>query len=92
MGQPMQMRSRQGRSQQPSYDRTWAEIDALLEEAVAEVKTQHAKYMLRKMTGPKEAKYRALMKFQRAKGIVDTLKWTVGVRGQSSPLEESLGE
>jgi len=76
----------------PSYDRTWAEIEALLDEAVAEMKAQHAKYMLRKMTGPKEAKYRALMKFQRAKGIVDTLKWTVGVRGQPSPVEEGLGE
>jgi len=76
----------------PSYDRTWAEIEALLDEAVQEMKAQHSKYMLRKMTGPKEAKYRALMKFQRAKGIVDTLKWTIGVRGQSSPLDEGLGE
>ena len=76
----------------PSYDRTWAEIEALLDDAVQEMKAQHAKYMLRKMTGPKEAKYRALMKFQRAKGIVDTLKWTIGVRGQSSPLDEGLGE
>ena len=88
----MQMKSQPSRSQQPSYDRTWAEIDALLDEAVAEMKTQHAKYTLRKITGPKEAKYRALMKFQRAKGIVDTLRWTVGVLGQHSPLEEGLGE
>ena len=76
----------------PSYDRTWAEIEALLDEAVQEMRAQHSKYMLRKMTGPKEAKYRALMKFQRAKGIVDTLKWTIGVRGQSSPLDEGLGK
>ncbi|MGA0241063.1 MAG: hypothetical protein ACO3L7_06970, partial [Poseidonia sp.] len=64
----------------------------LLDEAKAEMKAQHAKYMLRKMTGPREAKYRALMKFQRAKGIVDTLKWTIGVRGQASPMDEGLGD
>jgi len=76
----------------PSYDRTWAEIEALLDEAKAEMKSQHAKYMLRKMTGPRNAKYRALMKFQRAKGIVDTLKWTIGIRGQASPMDEGLGD
>lgn len=77
---------------QPSYDRTWAEIESLLEQAVSEMKAQHAKYTLRKIAGPKEAKYRALMKFQRAKGIVDTLKWTIGVRGQASPMDEGLGD
>jgi len=76
----------------PSHDRKWAEIEALLDEAKAEMKAQHARYMLRKMTGPREAKYRALMKFQRAKGIVDTLKWTIGVRGQASPMDEGLGD
>jgi len=76
----------------PSYDRTWAEIEVLLDEAKAEMQAQHARYMLRKMTGPREAKYRALMKFQRAKGIVDTLKWTIGVRGQASPMDEGLGD
>ncbi len=60
----MSMKTRALRGDEPpSYDRTWAEIEALLDEAVAEMKAQHAKYMLRKMTGPKEAKYRALMKF-----------------------------
>jgi len=44
------------------------------------------------MTGPREAKYRALMKFQRGKGIVDTLKWTIGVRGQASPVDEEFGD
>ena len=76
----------------PSYDRTWAEIEAVLEQAIMEMKAQRTKYMLRKMTGPKEAKYRALMKYQRAKGIVDTLRWTIGVRGQASPLDEGLGD
>ena len=32
----------------PSYDRTWVEIESLLEQAVQEMKTQHAKYRLRK--------------------------------------------
>ena len=73
-----------------SYDRTWVEIDSLLEQAVQEMKTQRAKYKLRKMTGPKADKMRALMKYTRAKAVVDTLRWTIGVRGQSSPLDEPL--
>ena len=32
------------------------------------------------------------MKYQRAKGIVDTLRWALGVRGQRSPLLEGLGD
>lgn len=89
----MRLKSRfEVQAELPTYDRTWAEIEALLDEAKAEMKAQHAKYMLRKMTGPREAKYRALMKFQRAKGIVDTLKWTIGVRGQASPMDEGLGD
>ena len=76
----------------PSYDRTWEEIEHLLEQAVQEMEAQRAKFHLRKRSGPKEAKYRALMKYQRAKGIVDTLRWTLGVRGQRSPLLEGLGD
>ena len=64
----------------------------MLESATSEMKSQHAKYKLRKISGPREAKYRALMKFQRAKGIVDTLRWTLGGRGQASPLDEGLGD
>ena len=53
---------------------------------------QRAKFHLRKVTGPRESKYRALMKYQRAKGIVDTLRWTIGARGQKSPLKVGLGD
>lgn len=77
---------------EPSYSRTWTEIDEMLHSAVNEMNAQHAKFQLRKVTGPREAKYRALMKYQRAKGIVDTLRWTIGVRGQKSPLKEGLGD
>lgn len=76
----------------PSYDRTWDDIERLLEQALHEMEAQRAKFNLRKRSGPKEAKYRALMKYQRAKGIVDTLRWTLGVRGQRSPLLEGLGD
>ena len=74
----------------PSYDRTWTGIESLLEQAVQEMKTQHAKYRLRKMTGPRPDKMRALMKYTRAKAVVETLRWTIGVRGQISPMDEPL--
>ena len=74
----------------PSYDRTWVEIESLLEQAVQEMKTQHAKYRLRKMIGPKADKMRALMKYTRAKAVVETLRWTIAVRAQISPLDEPL--
>ena len=74
----------------PTYDRTWVEIESLLEQAVQEMKTQHAKYTLRKITGPKADKMRALMKYTRAKAVVEPLRWTIAVRGQISPLDEPL--
>ena len=75
-----------------TYQRTWIEIEELLYEAEIEMNSQRAKFHIRKSQGSKEGKYRALMKYQRAKGIVDTLRWTLGERGQKSPLEEGLGE
>ena len=84
------MREKVWSTDAPSYDRTWTEIASLLEQAVQEMKTQHAKYRLRKMTGPKADKMRALMKYTRAKAVVETLRWTIGVRGQISPLDEPL--
>jgi hypothetical protein len=64
----MRLKNDPWRSDAPSYDRTWSEIEAMLEAAISE------------------------MKSQRAKGIVDTLRWTLGVRGQASPLDEGLGD
>ena len=75
-----------------TYQRTWIEIEELLYEAEIEMNSQRAKFHIRKSQGSREGKYRALMKYQRAKGIVDTLRWTLGERGQKSPLEEGLGE
>ena len=40
----------------PSYDRTWAEIEAVLEQAITEMKAQRTKYMLKNdgLPGPDE--------------------------------------
>ena len=80
------------RAEEPSYNRTWEEIEETLETAIHEMNAQRAKYYYRRENGPREAKYRALMKYQRAKGIVDTLRWAIGIRGQKSPLKEGLGD
>ena len=80
------------RIDEPSYQRSWEDIEAILDSAINEMNAQRAKFKLRQVTGPREAKYRALMKYQRAKGIVDSLRWVIGVRGQKSPLEEGLGD
>jgi hypothetical protein len=42
------------------------------------------------MTGSKANRMRALMKYTRAKAVVDTLRWTIGTRGQLSPLDQPL--
>lgn len=80
------------KANEPTYERTWIEIEELLHEAEIEMNSQRAKLHIRKSQGSKEGEYRVLMKYQRAKGIVDTLRWTLGERGQKSPLEEGLGE
>lgn len=83
---------RSWRVDDPTYDRTWLEIEDLLYRAEIEMNSQRAKFHIRKVKGSKEDKYRALMKYQRAKGIVDTLRWTLGERNQKSPLDEGLGD
>lgn len=88
----MRSASKAGRNEEPSYDRTWYEIEQTLDIAIEEMYAQRAKFYVRRNQGQKEAKYRALMKYQRAKGIVDTLRWTIGIQGQKSPLEEGLGD
>ena len=80
------------KANEPNYQRTWIEIEELLHEAEIEMNSQRAKFHIRKSQGSKEGEYRVLMKYQRAKGIFDTLRWTLGERGQKSPLEEGLGE
>lgn len=80
------------KANEPTYQRTWIEIEELLYEAEIEMNSQRAKYHIRKSQGSKEGKYRALMKYQRAKGIVDTLRWTLGERNQRSPLNEGFLE
>ena len=80
------------KANEPNYQRTCIEIEELLHEAEIEMNSQRAKLHIRKSQGSKEGKYRVLMKYQRAKGIVDTLRQTLGERGQKSPLEEGLGE
>ena len=80
------------REDEPSYNRTWDEIGTVLFSVINEMNARRAKFQLRKNTGPKEATYRVLMKYQRAKGIVDSLRWAIGTRGQRSPLEEGLGD
>ena len=54
----MRLKNDPWRSDAPSYDRTWSEIEAMLESATSEMKSQRAKYKLRKISGPREAKYR----------------------------------
>ena len=80
------------KANEPTYHRTWFEIEELLYEAEIEMNSQRAKYHIRKAQGSKESKYRALMKYQRAKGIVDTLRWTLGERNQKYPLDEGFSE
>ena len=63
----MESMKRSWRVNDPTYDRTWLEIEDLLYRAEIE------------------------MNSQRAKGIVDTLRWTLGERNQKSPLDEGLG-
>lgn len=80
------------KANEPTYQRTCIEIEELLYEAEIEMNSQRAKYHIRKAQGSKQSKYRALMKYQRAKGIVDTLRWTLGERKQKSPLDEGFSE
>ncbi|EHR76488.1 MAG: hypothetical protein MG2_0900 [uncultured Candidatus Poseidoniales archaeon] len=70
-----------------SYERTWDEIEQMLERA--EIKRNKWKDWFRecRKNGDREGMKEAARNHKALDGVIKTLKWTLGEEGISDPLE-----
>ena len=76
----------QNESPERSYDRTWAEIEAMLDQAEVKMKEWKAWYETCKSEDDQKGMKEAARNHKALQGVVKTLKWTLGERGISDPL------
>ena len=70
-----------------SYDRTWAEIEDMLEQATTKMNDWKAWYDMCKEEDDKEGMKEAARNHKALQGVVKTLKRTLGEQGISDPLD-----
>jgi len=70
-----------------SYDRTWEEIESMLEQAEFKMREWKAWYETCKDEGDKKGMKEAARNHKALQGVVKTLKWTLGENGVSDPLD-----
>jgi ABC-type branched-subunit amino acid transport system substrate-binding protein len=69
-----------------TYDRTWAEIEDMLEQATTKMNEWKAWYEACKDEDDKEGMKEAARNHKALQGVVKTLKWTLGEEGIADPL------
>ena len=76
-------------SDQPhrSYNRTWAEIEAMLEGAEDRLVQWKNWYEQCRKNGDLDGMKEAARNHKALQGVVKTLKWTLGEEGVGTPLE-----
>ena len=70
-------------SEHRTYDRTWAEIEDMLDRAE---RKQNMHYT-RMQKGKKAERIFHMRNYKALEGVVKTLKWTLGEKGIEHPLE-----
>ena len=68
-----------------TYERSWEEIEAMLDKA-EKVKNRHETMMAQCVPGSKQWMYHA-RNFKALQGVVKTLRWTLGDKSISHPLD-----
>tara|TARA_R110002020_G_scaffold470359_1_gene696181 strand:+ start:1027 stop:1275 length:249 start_codon:yes stop_codon:yes gene_type:complete len=69
-----------------SYSRTWVEIEGMLEDAEKRMNEHQVNLLFYKNKNRKKAMYHA-RNFKALQGVVKTLRWTLGDKNISHPLE-----
>ncbi|MGA0241173.1 MAG: hypothetical protein ACO3L7_07535 [Poseidonia sp.] len=69
-----------------SYDRTWEEIEDMLNQATVKMNQWKEWYNACKDEDDKEGMKEAARNHKALEGVVKTLKWTLGEEGISDPL------
>ena len=74
------------RDRHRTYERTWAEIEEMLDQATAKMHEWKAWYEMCKEEDDKSGMKEAARNHKALEGVVKTLKWTLGEEGISDPL------
>tara|TARA_R110002110_G_scaffold407887_1_gene629097 strand:+ start:116 stop:364 length:249 start_codon:yes stop_codon:yes gene_type:complete len=69
-----------------SYTRTWAEIERMLEDAEKRMNEHQVNLLFYKNSDRKKAMYHA-RNYKALQGVVKTLRWTLGDKNITHPLE-----
>ena len=69
-----------------TYERTWAEIEEMLDQATAKMHEWKAWYEMCKEEDDKSGMKEAARNHKALEGVVKTLKWTLGEEGVTDPL------
>ena len=69
-----------------TYERTWAGIEEMLDQATAKMHEWKAWYEMCKDEDDKSGMKEAARNHKALEGVVKTLKWTLGEEGISDPL------
>jgi len=70
-----------------TYDRTWEEIEVMLERAEKKRREWRSWYDVCKKDGDKEGMKEAARNYKALEGVVKTLEWVLGQEGINDPLQ-----
>jgi len=69
-----------------SYDRSWSEIETMLENAVDKLSEWKSWFAQCQKDGDRDGMKEAARNYKALEGVVKTLRWTLGEKGAPSPL------
>ena len=75
-----------GKPNSPAYDRTWEDIEDMLNLAVHERIKWQDKFEKAQIRGDRQMKIDAARNAKALEGVIKTLKWTIGTPGIEDPL------
>jgi hypothetical protein len=70
-----------------SYDRSWSEIETMLENAISRLSEWKSWFSQCQKDGDRDGMKEAARNYKALEGVVKTLRWTLGEKGAPSPLD-----
>ena len=70
-----------------SYDRSWGEIEAMLDSAIERLSDWKSWFSHCQRDGDRDGMKEAASNYKALEGVVNTLRWTLGEKGIPSPLD-----
>jgi hypothetical protein len=70
-----------------SYDRSWSEIETMLENAVDKLSEWKSWFAQCQKDGDRDGMKEAARNYKALEGVVKTFRWTLGEKGAPSPLD-----